>query len=68
MNVPLDLQLACCVYVQFLWQRSQLNLLQDSIKNKDVSINYGTNLTGSLDDILQAIEPTLARYRNISTL
>ena len=65
--VPSDLQLACCMYCQFLYFYSMKDPTVTDKKAKDVSIAYGRALMGDFSDsIFAPIEAILKRYRSIA--
>jgi hypothetical protein len=68
-TIPQDLQLACCMYTQFLFNYSKKDLTVTGKTAKDVSIQYGRSLMGDFTgNIFMPIEAILKRYRQISTL
>lgn len=69
-TVPLDLQLACMMYSQFLYNYSQRDLTIVNKHAKDVDIAYGRALMGDFtsDSVFTPIQAILNRYLQIGVL
>jgi hypothetical protein len=66
---PQDLQLAACMYCQFLYYYSQKDPTITNKHAKDVSVDYGRALMGDFSSNLFApIQAILERYKQIDTL